>query len=537
MWRRERDKKMQNNINTEYGKVEVLWDPPDEQPQSRDEIKISSVVRVAAYCRVSTELDEQTDSFELQERYYARLITNTPGWRLAGIYADQGITGTERRQRVGFQRLIRHCEEGKIDRILCKSISRFARNTLDLLEIVRQLKDLGISVIFEKEGIDTLSVQSEFLLSTIAAIAQEESRSISENMTWSFKKRFQRGIPVFKRILGYDVKGRGIDKIISINEKEAAIVREIFSLALDGVGYTDIARIMMQKGYKTLDGNTEWTIDRVKGILKNERYTGNALCQKTYTANYLTHKTIRNKGEKQQYFIENHHPPIISREIFEAVQNLFKGKQNSKPPKPNVYPFSGRMICGECGATYHRYNSSGNASWACSRRKKSRNLCKAESVTEADVEKALLKAFVERYDVSDKNLIHKIKLDIKRLQDNDNIEQNRVILKRELTEVLYKETHASDEERKAATEHRIIIEEKLKDLEGFWVLLEKDRSCRAKALAWIDKLPRGENRMKTFFEEFNGMYMRAWVISITVLSPMLFKIKWFDNTETTVDIN
>jgi len=134
-------------------------------------------------------------------------------------------------------------------------------------------------------------------------------------------------------------------------------------------------------------------------------------------------------------------------------------------------------------------------------------------------------------------LIHKIKLDIKRLQDNDNIEQNRVILKRELTEVLYKETHASDEERKVATEHRIIIEEKLKDLEGLWVLLEKDRSCRAKALAWLDKLPRGENRMKTFFEEFNGMYMRAWVISITVLSPMLFKIKWFDNTETTVDIN
>jgi len=528
---------MQKNINTEYGKVEVLWDPPDEQPQSRNEIKISSVVRVAAYCRVSTDLDEQTDSFELQERYYARLITNTPGWRLAGIYADQGITGTERRQRVGFQRLIRHCKEGKIDRILCKSISRFARNTLDLLEIVRQLKDLGISVIFEKEGIDTLSVQSEFLLSTIAAIAQEESRSISENMTWSFKKRFQRGIPVFKRILGYDVKGRGIDKIISINEKEAAIVREIYSLALDGVGYTDIARIMMQKCYLNLDGNTEWTIDRVKGILKNERYTGNALCQKTYTANYLTHKTIRNNGEKQQYFIENHHPPIISRQTFEAVQNLFKNNQNSKPPKRNVYPLSGRMICGECGATYHRYNSSGNARWACSRRKKSRNLCKAEIVTEADIEKALLKAFAERYDVSDKNLIHKIKLDIKRLQDNDNIEQNRVILKRELTEALYNETHASEEVRNAATEQRIIIEEKLKDQEGFWVLLENDRSCRAKALAWIDKLPRGENRMKTFFEEFNGMYMRAWVISITVLSPMLFKIKWFDNTETTVDIN
>lgn len=528
---------MQSSYDTKYGKVEVFWDPPEELHQNCDEIKIQNVVRVAAYCRVSTELDEQTDSFELQERYYTSLIINTPGWRLVGIYADEGITGTERCRRVGFQRLIRHCEEGKIDRIICKSISRFSRNTIDLLETIRQLKDLGISVIFEKEGIDTISVQSEFLLSTIAAIAQDESRSISENMTWAFKKRFQQGIPVFMRILGYDVKGKGIGKIISINEKEAAIVREIYRLALDGVAYTSIARIMMQKGYKTSDGKYEWSIDRVRGILKNERYTGNVLCQKTFTASYLTHKKINNQGEKQQYFIENHHPPIISNEIFEEAQNLFKGKQINRIEKRNVYPFSGRLICGKCGANYHRYNSIGNARWTCSRRTKSRNLCKAEIVTEANVEKALLKAFSERYDLSDKNAIHKIKLDIKRLQDNDNIEQNRVILKRDLTEALYNETHSSDEELNAAKEHRIIIEEKLKNQEEFWLLLEKDRNYRANTLTWLDKLPRGENRMKKFFEELNSEYIRAWVISITVLSPMIFKIKWFDNTHTTVDMN
>ncbi len=177
---------------------------------------------------------------------------NTPAWRLAGIYADQGISGTQMIHRTGFQRMMRHCNEGKIDRIICKSISRFARNTMDLLDSVRELKELGISVIFEKEGIDTMAVQSEFILSTIAAIAQEESRSISENMTWAFKKRFQQGVPMFKKILGYDVSGRGKDRKISINEAASGVVKEVYDEFLKGKGYTEIARLMMSKGYKNL---------------------------------------------------------------------------------------------------------------------------------------------------------------------------------------------------------------------------------------------------------------------------------------------
>jgi DNA invertase Pin-like site-specific DNA recombinase len=210
---------MQQKYYRDKEKVEVLWNQDAIQKQTFEENIMQRNLRVAAYCRVSTNLDKQIDSFELQEKHYTRLIEQTPGWRLTGIYADEGITGTQRNKRIGFQRLIRHCEEGKIDRILCKSISRFARNTMDLLETVRRLKELNISVIFEKEGIDTLSVQSEFLLSTIAAIAQEESRSISENMTWAFKKRFQSGVPIFHRILGYDVEGKGDNMKIKVNKQ------------------------------------------------------------------------------------------------------------------------------------------------------------------------------------------------------------------------------------------------------------------------------------------------------------------------------
>ncbi len=527
---------MPKEMMTSRGKVEVLWEPPPIQMQ-KDDPKDFKKTRVAAYCRVSTDLDEQTESFELQERHYTRLIMNTPGWRLAGIYVDQGITGTQRIQRIGFQRMIRHCEEGKIDRIVCKSISRFARNTMDFLETVRMLKELNISVVFEKEGIDTLSVQSEFLLSTIAAIAQEESRSISENMGWAFKQRFQSGIPVFKRILGYDIQGKGCEKEILINEKEAAIVREIYRLALEGMGFTAIARIMMKKGYQTVSRKNEWTLDSVKGILVNERYTGDVLCQKTYTADYLTHKCLRNKGEKQQYLIENHHPAIIDYETFEAVQRMISKNKTGKTIMKNVYPLSGKITCGNCGATYHRYSSECYPSWRCSKSLKDSNRCSTRRIREETLQKVLLKAFDKRYDFANESVLHKLKLDIKRLQDNDNIERSRVILKRELAEVLSQELHSKDEARTTAIEKRMEIEEKLKIQEQYWSLIEKDRSYRAKALKRLDNLSRGENRMRIFLEQFDIEYMRAWVIGITILSPISFSIRWFDDTQDTVTIN
>lgn len=527
---------MQQEFITAKGRVEVRWKLPAEQKPIYEQPEQLNTIRVAAYCRVSTDLEEQNDSFELQERYYTRLICNTPGWSFGGIYADRGITGTQRSQRMGFQRLMRHCKEGKIDRILCKSISRFARNTMDLLDTVRILKEQNISVIFEKEGIDTLSVQSEFVLSTIAAIAQEESRSISENMIWSFKKRFEQGIPVFKRILGYNTDGKGRERRITINEEEATIVREIYDLALKGISYMEIARTMMRKGYKTVRGRSEWTLDSVKGILINERYTGDVLCQKTYTVDYLTHDCKRNSGERQQYLIENHHLSIISREMYEAVQTLVAKTKTGKTKKRTIYPLTGRVVCGKCGATYHRYYSS-NASWRCSRSLKGTQLCNTKRMLEPQIESIMIKAFEVRYALSDKSVVHKLRLDILRLQENDNIECSRVIQKRELAEALSKEFCAKNEEREVVRAERIIMEGKIEQQEQFWILLEKDRGYRIKTLEWLDQLPRGETRMAVFLEQLNIDHMRAWVIGITVLSPFLFSVKWFDNTETTVEVH
>jgi len=526
---------MQQEYLTDRGKVEVRWEPQEEQKPIYEKPEQKRTIRVAAYCRVSTELDEQTDSFELQERYYARLIQNTPGWRLIGIYADQGITGTQRTQRIGFQRMIRHCEEGKIDRILCKSISRFARNTMDLLDTVRILKEKNISVIFEKEGIDTLSVQSEFVLSTIAAIAQEESRSISENMLWSFKKRFQRGIPVFRRILGYNIERLGKnERRITINEEEASIVREIFDLALKGKGYLAIARMMMDKGYKMAEGRTEWTSDAVKGILINERYSGNVLCQKTYTPDYLTHKCKQNHGEQQQYFIENHHPGIISQDVFDAVQVFIrKGKRGRKKARM-VYPLTGRVKCGECGANYHRY-SSYNASWKCSRSIKSSKLCGSRRTNDGELERAIFKAFEIKYGLMNQNTLYKLRLEMKRFQEDDHVERSRVILKRELMVALDKELHSIGDEQTIALAKRRELEEKLERQEQYWGLLELDRDYRVQTLRWLEGLPHGMNGVKAFFDEVNTEYMRAWVMGITVSSPFLFTIKWFDSTETTVE--
>lgn len=318
---------MQQTNNDGTRTVEVRWNKNSAQNKSDTQQNLSKHERVAAYCRVSTYLDDQVDSFELQRQYYLNLIQNTQEWDLVEIYADRGITGTQRNTRPGFQRMIQHCEEGKIDRILCKSISRFARNTIDMLNTIRYLKDRNIRVIFEKEAIDTLSIQSEFILSTIAAIAQDESRSISENMLWSFKKRFESGVPVFKRILGYDIEKNENEAIIRINESEADIVREIYSLALVGKGYTQIARIMEAKGYYTANGRLNWTVDLVRGILTNERYTGDVLCQKSYTLDYLTHRHKRNNGKMPQYLIENYHIGIISKELFQEVQTLINNRK------------------------------------------------------------------------------------------------------------------------------------------------------------------------------------------------------------------
>ena len=276
-------------------------------------------IRVAAYCRVSTDHEEQQNSYQVQIAYYTDLINSNPEWTLAGIFADEGISGTQTKNRTQFNKMIRKCKQKKIDLVLCKSISRFARNTVDCLEHIRELKLLGIGVMFEKENINTMTMNSEFIISLYGSFAQAESESISKNVTWGVEKSFKEGKVKYSldKMLGFR---RGEDGKPVIVEEEAEIVRYIYKLYLDGLSLKRIARRLREECIKKWNGTTDWTAVTVYGILKNEKYAGDAVLQKTYTVDCILHKQVKNNGEKDKYIVYDCHPAIISRDTYNRVQ-------------------------------------------------------------------------------------------------------------------------------------------------------------------------------------------------------------------------
>ena len=284
--------------------------------------------RVAAYCRVSTDSDEQETSYEAQCSHYHDVIANNKNWILAGIYADEGLSGTTTAHRDQFNRMIRDAEDGQIDLILTKSISRFARNTLDCLSVVRKLRDLEVGVIFEKEGLDTLDSTGEVVLTILASIAQQESASISQNVRLGIQYRFQQGLPMVNcnRFLGYekDKKGR-----LVIQEAQAAVVRRIYRDFLDGYSVQRIAGDLRRERVPSGSGSVSWPASSVHYILTNEKYAGDLLLQKTLIADFLTHKPKKNQGQLPQYFVENAHPPIVPKSVFQrAADELFLRSQD-----------------------------------------------------------------------------------------------------------------------------------------------------------------------------------------------------------------
>ena len=283
-------------------------------------------LRVAAYCRVSTDQEEQLLSYENQVRFYTESINSNPEYEYAGIYADEGISGTNTKKRDEFNRMIMDCRAGKIDRIITKSISRFARNTLDCLNYVRELKGLGIGVTFEKENIDTLDAKGEVLLTILSSLAQDESRNISENSTWGIRKRFEIGQHTMstKRFLGYDADENG--KLV-VNKQQAKIVKRIFIEFLWGKTPDYIKRIFEREGVINWDGGTKWQSTTIGSMLENEKYKGDTLLQKSYTVDFLTKKRVQNEGEVQQYYIEDDHEAIIEPWIWECVQLEMKRRE------------------------------------------------------------------------------------------------------------------------------------------------------------------------------------------------------------------
>ncbi len=330
--------------------------------------------KACAYVRVSTDRLSQGESFENQVSYYKRVISTNPDYEFIGVFADRGITGTKA-NRVEFTRMIETARSGGIDVIFTKSISRFARNTVDLLQIVREMKLIGVEIRFEEEGINTLSGDGELMLSVLSSFAQEESKSVSENIKWMFKKKFEQGELLIntKRFLGYDFDEYGD---LVINNKEAKIVEYIFKEYLSGKGSFTIAKELNKKGMKTVTGG-EWTDSTVLVILKNEKYKGDALLQKTYTTDHLTKKRKTNKGEVDSFYVVDSHSPIVIKEEWEQVQIEMKkraeAKGNSKGNNKSQsrYPLSGILYCGKCGAVLKRRTWNSKLSckkivWQCS---------------------------------------------------------------------------------------------------------------------------------------------------------------------------
>ena len=342
-------------------------------------------LRVAAYCRVSTLMEQQESSYEAQVGYYTEKIKSNPNWKLAGIYADDGKSATSTRKRADFQAMIDDCMAGKIDIVITKSISRFARNTVDSLTHIRKLKEKNIAVYFEKEGINTLEGSGELLITILSSQAQEESRNISENCRWGIVRRFEDGkvIVNHSKFMGYT---KDKDGNLIIVPEEAEVVRRIFRLFLEGNSSYRIKQILEADGIRTATGNTVWQATVIDKMLVNEKYMGGDLLQKSYTVDFLTKKKVMNKGIVPQYYVEDDHEPIIPKELFHRVQeekarrasiyradtkkkNIeIKGKYSSK------YVLSDIMVCAECGQPYRRqvwskYGAK-RAVWRCDNRLK-----------------------------------------------------------------------------------------------------------------------------------------------------------------------
>ena len=319
-------------------------------------------LRVCAYARVSSGKDAMLHSLSAQVSYYNSLIQSHAGWLYCGVYSDEAITGTKS-QRDGFQRMLASCRAGEIDLIITKSISRFARNTVTLLETVRELKSLGVDVFFEEQNIHTMSADGELMLTILASCAQEESLSASENQKWRIRKAFENGELVNLRFLfGYNITASGIQ----VNEKDAAIVREIFTRFNGGESLSSISRDLNGRGCERTFGGT-WCADRIRNLLSNEKYTGNALLQKKYRNNHIDKKLVPNRGRLPMYYVAGSHESIIDQTAFDKAQVRLNemARQAEKREKPTRSTFSGLIRCGLCGSTYKRVTCRGKHFWNC----------------------------------------------------------------------------------------------------------------------------------------------------------------------------
>lgn len=406
--------------------------------------------KVAGYARVSTDSDEQLTSYQAQVDYYTNYILANPKWEFIGVYTDEGISGTNTKHRDGFNRMIEDALDGKIDLIITKSVSRFARNTVDSLSTIRKLKENGVEVYFEKEAIWTFDSKGELLLTIMSSLAQEESRSLSENVTWGVRKRFADGVYSlgYSFFLGYD---KGPDGTLVINKEEAEIVRMIYGLYIGGKSTGEIAKYLMEKGIPSPAKMEKWHPSTVKSILQNEKYKGDALLQKTFTVDFLTHKIKRNRGELSQYYVEDDHEAIISKEEFDLVQCELERRCKKAPSKSKAGVFSGKLICPLCQCYFgrkiwHSNDKYRKVIWRCNQKYKSdrarylissmseQGSCETPVLSDEKVKLMFLKAYQKLFPDRE-TAVSELKSLIAKTVDSSMVEETIKMLEKELDRI------------------------------------------------------------------------------------------------------
>lgn len=438
---------MQVNVGKTVTKIEA-------NPLLFSSSKRPNKLRVAAYCRVSTDDEEQLNSYESQIAYYTEAIAKNPSWSFAGVYADEGITGTATAKRKDFLRLMNDCEKGKVDMILTKSISRFARNTVDSLSWVRKLRAMNIGVYFEEQAIDSLKAENEMLIGLFSVIAQAESENISANVKWGIQQKMKNG-SYCSNFSCYGYK-RGTDGVPEIIEEEAKVVRYVFDRYLDGYSVQQIQADLLTKGIKTSRGKDVWHREVINDMLKNEKYQGDLLLQKTYRADCLTKKAKKNKGEMPKYLVSNNHPAIIPREKFKLVQ-MEMARRGSKHKKSSVaiteqgkysgkYALSELLVCGECGSHYRRRQKTKHGKkqyvWRCINRiENGEEVCDAVGIEEQKLHNAILKCLNRLFNNHDETMrLLQTNLQYVLSGDNDTLDayaiENQIITLNEEAEKL-----------------------------------------------------------------------------------------------------
>lgn len=504
-------------------------------------------LQVAAYCRVSTEEEEQQSSYEAQCSYYTDKIMTNPEWTMAGIFADEGITGTSTKKRDDFNRMIRKCKKGKINLILTKSISRFARNTLDTINYTRMLRAMGIGIYFEKENINTLDMDSEMLITMLGAFAQAESESISRNVAWGKRKAILDGkvFVNFNRLYGYYLKDDGTP---GINTEQAEAVIFMFTRYMAGDTTRTIARKLDDAGVPTTSGKTAWEAATIKAILKNEKYCGDVLAQKTFKDSVIGGKIQKNTGQLPQVLVQNNHPAIISRELYYEVQEEMKRRTAAKSPSTksstgrtrysSKYALSERLVCGECGTLYRRctWNIRGKKKivWRCvSRLDHGTKYCKqSPTMEETALQDAIMNAINRSMDASGELARNAAAGFLMILKPQEKAEFTLGEVKRRIQELtaefnaLFEMDGSEVTEKDRFAEITLELAELKKQQEAISAQLRNNQGIQAK----VNRFASAAERMDHHLTEWDEEFIRQMIHTVEVLSADRIRVVLTDGT-------